>query len=152
MCGQFTSTYPLHPSNSKIPIQNCISGPSPPKSCIPRPSHSIPSLPRPSILPRPPLPYQLAKLPSPIPCFVHPSKAGTACPSVGDLLLDLSTITPLPGASVQAEKPQTPSAPCPALTPPAEPEELEAESPGSPDIQARYCLILTMSQAAYHLQ
>ena len=110
----------------------CISGPSLPKSCIPRPSHSIPSLSSPSVLARPPLPHQLAKLLLCIPCLAHTNKAGTTCPSEEDLLLHLSSIAPLPSASVQPEKPQTPSAPHPASTPPAKPEEeLEAESPSS---------------------
>ena len=115
--------------------KKCISGPSLPKSGIPRP-HSIPSLPRPSILASPPLPHQFAKSPSHIPQLIHPSKAVTVCPSEEDLL-HLSSITPLPSASVQPEKPWTPSAPHSASTPPAEPEkDLEAESPGSPDSQA----------------
>ena len=56
----------------------------------------------------------------------------------------MSSITPLPSASVQPEKPWTPSAPHLALTPPAKPEEeLEAESPGSLDSQ--------VSNASYSL-
>ena len=114
-----------------------ISGPSLPKSHIPRPSYSIPSLSRPSVLARPPLPCHLARLPLCIPCPAHTSKAGTACPSEEDLLLHLSSITALPSASVQPEKPWTISAAHPASTPPATPEEeLKAESPNSPDSQA----------------
>ena len=125
----------------KLHTKQCFTGPSPPKSCIPKPSYSIPSLSRPSVLIRPPLPCHLAKLPSCILCLVCTSKAGTACPSVEDLLLHLSTKTPLPSGSVQPEKPWTPSEPHPASTPPAVPkEELEAESPGSLDSQATTAL------------
>ena len=72
-----------------------------------------------------------------IPCLIHTSKAGTARSSEEDLLLHLSSITPLPSVSVQLEKPQIPSAPHSAQTSPAEPdEELETESPSSLDSQA----------------
>ena len=109
--------------------KQCISGPSLPKSHIPRPNHSIPSLLRPSILPRPLTSCPVSQLPLCILHLVHTNKADTACPSVEDLHLHLSTITPLSSANVQPEKPQTPSAPCLALTLPAEPkEELQVES------------------------
>ena len=113
---------PPAPQQQNPHRKQCISGPSLPKSHIPMP-HSIPSLSRPSIPARPPLPCQLAKSPLHIPHLIQTNKAVTVCPSEEGLLLHLSSITPLSNASVQPEKPRTPSAPHSASTPPAEPEE-----------------------------
>ena len=112
-----------------------ISGPSPPKSLIPRHAKGNPSLARPSVLSRPPLSHHLGKFPSHIlrPPGVH--KAITVYPSEEDLL-HLSTLVPLPSVCAKQEV-QMPEEPCSALTPPVTPrEELEAESPDSPDNQA----------------
>ena len=161
-CRTREHVQPIH-SNLHPPAQQqqnshrkqCISGPSPPKSYIPRPSSSI------SSLPRPPLPCQSARLPLHILCPLCSNKAVTVCPSEEDLLLHLSSITPLPCAIAQPEETWIPSAPWPASTPPDIPEEeLEAESPGFPDSQtsaASYSLFprlpITYNETALsHLQ
>ena len=129
--------------------QQCFARPS----CILKPNTTISSLPRPSTLARPPLPDHTSKVPSHIPHPVHSTRAVTACPSVEDLLLHLSTLNPLPSANVNEET-WTLTEPHLVLTPPAEPEkELEAKRAGSLDSQARSTASYSLfPKAAYHLQ
>ena len=128
-----------------------ITGPSLPKSCIPSPTKGKPSFTRPSVLARPPLPCHLGKLPSCILCPPGVNRAVTVYPSEEDLLLHLSTLVPLSIVSAKQDT-QMPEEPCPAPTPPVTPkEELEAE-PGLSRLPDQYCFILTLPQAAYHLQ
>ena len=112
-----------------------ITRPSLSKSCTPRPTKGKPSLARPSVLARPPLPHHLVKLQS---CILHPpgvNRAVTVYPSEEDLLLHLSTLVPLPSVSANQET-WMPEEPCSGPTPPVTPkEELEADSPASPDSQ-----------------
>ena len=132
--------------------KQCIWGPSLPKSHIPRPSNSIASLPRPSILARPLLPHQLSKLPLQIPCLIHTSKADTACPSEEDLL-HLSSINPLPSASVQPPETQDTFSTLLSIDPTCQArggvgswEPWLSRQPG------KYCLILTVPKAVHKLQ
>ena len=113
----------------------CITRPQLPQSHIPRPAKGKCCLARPSVLSGPPLPCHLGKLPL---WILHPpgvNKATTVFPSEEDLLLHMSTLVPLPSVCANKET-QMPTEPCSALTTPsATREELEVESPDSPDSQ-----------------
>ena len=135
--------------SAEIHKQQCFSRPSapvhkkqaiarplqPPQSLIPRPVKGKPCLARPSVLTRPPLPHHLGKLPSCIPCPPGVNKAITVFPSEEDLLLHMSTLVPLPSVCAKVET-RMPAETCSALTTPsATSEELDVESPDSPDSQ-----------------
>ena len=124
------------PSQQPHTLQ-AFSGPSLPKSCIPRSTKGNLSLSRPSVLARLQHPQHLAKLLLYIPHPLSVNKIATVHPSEEDLLLHLSSLTPLHSAGAKGKETQMPAELCPALTPPAVPKEkLEAESPSSPDSQA----------------
>ena len=112
--------WPIHTNLSPQAPKQHLPRPKLTATCIPKPNPLFSSFPR-------PLPGPLSKPPCHIPCPHAP--AVTACPSVEDLLLHLSTLNPLPSASVSSEKHWMPSAPRWAPTPPATPEEWDTESP-----------------------
>ena len=87
------------------------------------------------MLTRPPLLCHLGTLPTWIPQPSSVNQATTVFPSEEDLLLHMSTLVSLPSASAIMET-QMPEGSCSALTTPStNREELEIESPDSPDSQ-----------------
>ena len=123
----------LPPPAPKSHSQQCIPRPFPKshlQQCISRPQLKATQIPKPSLyfhFFQDHLPGPTAKPPCCILCPKPPVDA--ACPNVEDLLLHLSTLTPLPSASVSPENTWTPLAPQLVLTLPVTLEELDAESP-----------------------